>query len=89
MDGGAWQAVTVHGVSRVRHDLATKPPYYSTGFPGSISSKKKKKKKPTCLCTQAHNAVIDNIHCQLRHHLWNLSCLISEMCLESIHSKCV
>ena len=25
MDGGAWQ-VTVHGVSRVRHDLATKPP---------------------------------------------------------------
>ena len=25
MDGGAWQA-TVHGVTRVRHDLATKPP---------------------------------------------------------------
>ena len=25
MDRGAWQA-TVHGVSRVRHDLATKPP---------------------------------------------------------------
>ena len=25
MDGGAWQA-TVHGVARVRHDLATKPP---------------------------------------------------------------
>ena len=84
MGGGAWQAVTVHGVSRVRHGLATKPPYYSTGFPGGISSK-----KPARLCTQAHNAVIDNVHCQLRHHLWNLSCLISEMCLESIHSKCV
>ena len=26
MDRGAWQA-TVHGVKRVRHDLATKPPY--------------------------------------------------------------
>ena len=25
MDRGAWQA-TVHGVPRVRHDLATKPP---------------------------------------------------------------
>ena len=25
MDRGAWQA-TVHGVTRVRHDLATKPP---------------------------------------------------------------
>ena len=25
MDKGAWQA-TVHGVARVRHDLATKPP---------------------------------------------------------------
>ena len=25
MDRGAWQA-TVHGISRVRHDLATKPP---------------------------------------------------------------
>ena len=26
MDGGTWQA-TVHGVARVRHDLATKPPH--------------------------------------------------------------
>ena len=26
MDRGAWQA-TVHGVARVRHDLATKPPW--------------------------------------------------------------
>ena len=25
MDRGAWQA-TVHGITRVRHDLATKPP---------------------------------------------------------------
>ena len=25
MDRGAWQA-TVHGVAKVRHDLATKPP---------------------------------------------------------------
>ena len=25
MDRGAWQAI-VHGVTRVRHDLATKPP---------------------------------------------------------------
>ena len=25
MDRGAWQAI-VHGVARVRHDLATKPP---------------------------------------------------------------
>ena len=33
MDRGAWQAI-VHGVTRVGHDLATKPPYcnslYST-----------------------------------------------------------
>ena len=27
MDRGAWQA-TVHGVARVGHDLATKPPPY-------------------------------------------------------------
>ena len=26
MDRGAWQA-TVHGVARVGHDLATKPPW--------------------------------------------------------------
>ena len=26
MDRGAWQADTVHGVARVGHDLATKPP---------------------------------------------------------------
>jgi len=26
MDRGAWQA-TVHGIARVGHDLATKPPY--------------------------------------------------------------
>ena len=25
MDGGAWRA-TVHGITRVEHDLATKPP---------------------------------------------------------------
>ena len=25
MDGGAWQAI-IHGVTRVRHDLASKPP---------------------------------------------------------------
>ena len=29
MDRGACQA-TVHGVTRVRHDLATKPPPYSS-----------------------------------------------------------
>ena len=28
MDRGAWRA-TVHGVARVRHDLATKPPGFS------------------------------------------------------------
>ena len=28
MDRGAWWA-TVHGVARVRHDLATKPPNHS------------------------------------------------------------
>ena len=28
MDRGAWQA-TVHGVTGVRHDLATKPPVMS------------------------------------------------------------
>ena len=27
MDRGSWQ-VTVHGVTRVRHDLVTKPPPY-------------------------------------------------------------
>ena len=32
MDRGAWQA-TVHGISRVRHDLAL-PFFLSTGFPG-------------------------------------------------------
>ena len=26
IDRGAWQATTVHGVTSVRHDLATKPP---------------------------------------------------------------
>ena len=30
MDRGAWQA-TVHGVSRVRHDLATQPPWRGLG----------------------------------------------------------
>ena len=29
MDSGAWQA-TVHGVARLRHDLATKPTYLPT-----------------------------------------------------------
>ena len=29
MDRGAWQA-TVHGVTRVRHDLATDRPWYKT-----------------------------------------------------------
>ena len=27
MDTGAWQA-TIHGIARVRYDLATKPPLY-------------------------------------------------------------
>ena len=26
IDRGAWQATTVHGVTSIRHDLATKPP---------------------------------------------------------------
>ena len=30
MDRGAWQA-TVHGVARVRHDLATQPPQRCLG----------------------------------------------------------
>ena len=36
MDRGAWQA-TVHGVTRVRHDLVTKPPPTQTGN-GSIGA---------------------------------------------------
>ena len=34
MDREAWQA-TIHGISRVRHDLVTKPPppYYAKFFP--------------------------------------------------------
>ena len=32
MNGGAWWA-TVHGVARVGHDLATKPPPPSPGLP--------------------------------------------------------
>ena len=31
MDRGAWK-VTVHGVTRVRHDLATKPPTTTLGW---------------------------------------------------------
>ena len=38
MDKGAWQA-TVHGVTRVGHDLATKPPPPKVGFPGGSDCK--------------------------------------------------
>ena len=38
MDRGVWQA-TVHGVARVRHDLATKPPYIHIAFPGGSDGK--------------------------------------------------
>ena len=31
MDRGVWQA-TVHGIARVRHDLATKPPNQGHSF---------------------------------------------------------
>ena len=31
MDTGAWQA-TGHGVTKVRHDLATKPPFITLEF---------------------------------------------------------
>ena len=42
MDRGAWQA-TVHGVTRVGHDLATKPPpiYYSCFLPSHLHSSNK------------------------------------------------
>ena len=33
MDRGAWQA-TVHGVTRVRHDLVTKPPHHIFSITG-------------------------------------------------------
>ena len=36
MDRGAWWA-TVHGVARVRHDLATKPPPPQTSVPSKLS----------------------------------------------------
>ena len=38
MDRGVWQA-TDHAVTRVRHDLATKPPYIHIGFPGRSDGK--------------------------------------------------
>ena len=39
MDRGAWQA-TINGVSKVRHNLATKPPPMTNeGFPGGASGK--------------------------------------------------
>ena len=39
MDRGAWQA-TVHGVTRVGHDLATKPPPFPNRARGHDSMKK-------------------------------------------------
>ena len=30
MDRGAWRA-TIHGIERIRHDLATKSPYHRAG----------------------------------------------------------
>ena len=39
MDRGAWQA-TVHGVARVGHNLATKPPPNILSYPTSTNSKK-------------------------------------------------
>ena len=38
-DTGAWQA-TVHGVARVGHNLATKPPPNILSYPTSTNSKK-------------------------------------------------
>ena len=38
MDRGAWRA-TVHGVTRVGHDLVTKPSIILGGFPGGSDSK--------------------------------------------------
>ena len=38
MDRGAWQA-TVHGISRVEHDLVTKPPILLTEMHGNLDWK--------------------------------------------------
>ena len=38
MDRGVWQA-TDHEVTRVRHDLATKPSYIHISFPGGSDGK--------------------------------------------------
>ena len=40
MDGGAWQA-TVHGIPRVGHNLATKPPLPPLIFRGDVTCQKK------------------------------------------------
>ena len=56
MDRGAWQ-VTVHGVPRVRQDLATKPPPPKRGRVKGISCRKVKTKLPTwvlCLPRVTH-----------------------------------
>ena len=38
MDRGSWRA-TDHGVSRVRHNLATQPPQKESGLPAAMASK--------------------------------------------------
>ena len=38
MGRGVWQA-TDHEVTRVRHDLATKPSYINISFPGGLDGK--------------------------------------------------
>ena len=50
MDRGTWQA-TVHGVARVRHDLATKPPPPPFKIKKKITSVGEKVEKLEPLCT--------------------------------------
>ena len=52
VDRGAWQA-TVHGVEKVGHNLATKPPSMTNeGFPGGTSGK-----VPFCQCRRHETRV--------------------------------
>ena len=76
MDRGAWQAI-VHGVTRVRHDLATKPPLFND------------REKATFLCDRNILYLIGMQHMYIFVYSLNVRCVHFTINYFIIKIKCI
>ena len=83
MDRGTWQA-TVHGVSRVRHDLATKPPPWIEEHSSLVHAVAKSQMWLSMHTNAPPPPKHTHTHTHVKSQLWQYTALISDIIIDVV-----